>query len=152
VKPEPSPTPIRLPRALFDAIVAHSQEGWPNEICGLLAGRLHKPAEVYRIKNIHEQPQTRYYMDPTEQITAFRDLEERGMELYGFYHSHPASPAEPSKTDRAMALQSDWPAGEQAVYPGAIYFIVSLRDRARPELRAWRLLEDVSLEESIAVE
>lgn len=29
---------VELPRKIYEAIVQHAQEGWPNEICGLIAG------------------------------------------------------------------------------------------------------------------
>ena len=73
---------------------------------------------------------TRYRIDPREQLRAFHDMDDRGEELLGIYHSHPASQPYPSPTDRV-----------ESHYPDAIYVLVSLR-AAEPELRAFRIRED----------
>jgi len=139
---------IRVPRHVLDDMIAHAQEGWPEEICGLVGDVQGLPARAYRVKNIDEQPHIRYLLDPKEQLQAYQEIERRGS-MYGIYHSHPATQAEPSRTDRANALDADAPAGLQAIWPGAIYFIVSLRDRDHPEVRAWRIYEEANVEESI---
>ncbi|RME48739.1 MAG: M67 family peptidase [Chloroflexi bacterium] len=67
-------------------------------------------------------------MDPQEQLRIFKELEAQGWDVAGIYHSHPASPAYPSATDMRLAF-----------YPDAVYFIISLMQRDRPEIRAFRL-------------
>ena len=57
-------------------------------------------------------------------------MDEKGEELAAIYHSHPASQAYPSPTDRA-----------EAHYPDAVYVLVSLRT-AEPEIEAWRIAGD----------
>jgi [CysO sulfur-carrier protein]-S-L-cysteine hydrolase len=69
-------------------------------------------------------------MDPREQLGAFRDMDANGEELVGIYHSHPASQAYPSPTDRA-----------ESHYPDAVYVLVSLRGEP-PEMRAFRIEDD----------
>ncbi len=69
-------------------------------------------------------------MDPRDQIEAMRDMREHNEELFGIYHSHPHSPAEPSATDL-----------EQAEYPEALYIIVSLNTKGVLEMRGFRLKE-----------
>jgi proteasome lid subunit RPN8/RPN11 len=56
----------------------------------------------------------------------------RGLDIVGFYHSHPDHPAEPSRFD----LDHAW--------PNVSYVIVSVRDRLPRELRSWRLRADRS--------
>ena len=72
-------------------------------------------------------PVSRYVIDPVEQIRAFRDMEAKGEELVGIYHSHPISQPYPSPTD-----QREWH------YPDAVLLVLSLRD-AVAELRAFRV-------------
>lgn len=142
---------VRLPRRFYDHIVAHANEGWPNEVCGLLAGQGGRMVHAYSVKNVADDPRVRYHMDAADQFHAMRDMDAHGWDLDGIYHSHPATAPIPSATDRAMALDVSAPRGEQAQFPGAIYFIVSLRDRDHPELRAWRIHEETNVEEAIEV-
>jgi proteasome lid subunit RPN8/RPN11 len=69
-------------------------------------------------------------MDPGDHIRARRQARNRGLDVLGFYHSHPRSPATPSATDRAEA----W-------YPDYLYLIVSLRT-VPAEVRLYRLNPD----------
>jgi len=107
--------------------VAHAQAESPKEACGLLAGRNARPTRVIRCANAHPSPVTRYTIDPREQLRAFRDMEAHGEELVAIYHSHPATQAYPSPTDRA-----------ESHYPEAIYVLVSLRDQT-PDVRGFRI-------------
>lgn len=121
-----------LPRELYDEIVGHALEGWPDEVCGLVAAQPGEgPVRTYRVHNSAETPRTRYLMEPREQFEAMMEIEDRGWELYGIYHSHPSTEAYPSQTDRSLAY-----------YPDAIYLICTLQDRERPQLRAFNILDD----------
>lgn len=102
----------------------------PNECCGVLLGRGEVVDVVFPGRNVHETPQTRYTMHAEDLFRVDRLQNERGWDLVGIYHSHPATKPEPSATDRALAT-----------YPDARYVIVSLRDPAHPEVRAWRIVE-----------
>jgi proteasome lid subunit RPN8/RPN11 len=101
---------------------AHMQSCAPMEGCGLLAGIDDSVREVFLIPSQLQSP-SRFRMDPTEQLRAFRSMEDRGMELIGIFHSHPAdtragsAPAEePSVTDI-----------REAAYP-AVHVIWSRRE------------------------
>lgn len=132
---------IELPRKLYDEIVAHAQEGWPDEVCGLISGRSScLPLRIHRITNVAPNPPTLYIMDPEEQYRTITDIEDQGLDLWGIYHSHPSSEAYPSKTDRGYAF-----------YPDSYYFICSLQDRARPVLRGFLIHGDEVLEQGIRV-
>ncbi|HUQ40947.1 MAG TPA: M67 family metallopeptidase [Candidatus Limnocylindrales bacterium] len=122
---------LALPRAVRDAIVAHARECAPNEACGLISGRAGAASRAIPCTNTHATPTTRYVIDPREQLRAFREMDERGEELVAIYHSHPASQAYPSPTDRA-----------EAHYPDAFYILISLRSDT-PEVRAFRITDDV---------
>jgi proteasome lid subunit RPN8/RPN11 len=118
---------LELPAALRDDIVAHARAEAPKEACGLVAGRDGHATRVIRCQNAHPLAATRYTIDPREQLRAFRDMEANGEELVAIYHSHPATQAYPSPTDRA-----------ESHYPEAIYVLVSLRD-ATPDVRAFQI-------------
>jgi proteasome lid subunit RPN8/RPN11 len=113
----------------YEAMLAHLQDVYPLEGCGLLAGKASIVSRLYRIENILASPY-RYEMDPRQQLQAFQELENAGMELLAIYHSHPAGPEEPSVTDIARAY-----------YPNAVQIIVSLRKRAEPSVRAFTIVD-----------
>ncbi len=100
----------------------------PNECCGLLLGSGDEVRHVFPGRNTHMSPKT-YEMDPRDQLRAFQMMDARGWDLVGIYHSHPATEAYPSTTDRAKAL-----------YPDARYVIISLASDA-PRVRAFRIVE-----------
>lgn len=90
---------------------------------------------MIRCANAHETPNTRYRIDPREQLRAFREMDERDEELVAIYHSHPVSQPYPSPTDRA-----------ESHYPDVTYILLSLRT-AEPEVRAFRILTDGGVRE-----
>ena len=94
----------------------HARESAPDECCGLLLGRAGEIIESARARNVAGDPLTRFLIEPADHIAARRDARHRGLEVVGFYHSHPASPAEPSPRDLA-----------EFSYPDHLYLIVSLR-------------------------
>jgi proteasome lid subunit RPN8/RPN11 len=86
----------------------------PAEACGLLAGLNDLATQIYPVTNILHSP-VRYRMDPKEQLQAFQDIDDAGLELLAIYHSHPDGPDKPSPVDIA-----------EAYYPQSVYLIWSL--------------------------
>ena len=126
---------LKIPKDLVDEMVAHARAEDPNECCGILAGRDGRASVAYRITNVARSP-FRYLMDPQEFLRADMDAEARGLRLVAFYHSHTHSPAYPSPTDVRMAQESGW-TGDSICY-----LLVSLEDKERPVLRAFRIDDD----------
>jgi len=119
---------VKIKRHVIAGIEKQAWECSPFECCGLLAGRTDVIEQLYRLTNTAETPETRYFADPRGIFHAQKLMRTRGEKLLGIYHSHSKSPAYPSPTDV-----------EQAYYPEAVYFIISLAPKL--ELRAYRLLE-----------
>jgi proteasome lid subunit RPN8/RPN11 len=119
---------IILPRQLVNEILYQAQSSPDVEVCGLIAGKDGRPLRAIAISNVSDQPERLFAMDPGAQIDAQRRMREQGEELFGIYHSHPHSPAEPSETDL-----------RQAGYPEALYIIVSLNTKGVLEMRGFRL-------------
>ena len=107
-----------LPRAVRDAVVAHARDAAPRECCGLLVGSPNTIASAIRARNLAENPD-RFLIDPADHIKARRDARASGLDVVGFYHSHPHSAAAPSATDLA-----------EAAYPDHLYVIVGLAGEA----------------------
>ena len=128
-----------LPKRFADEIVKHAHAEVPNECCGLLAGKNGSVLEVFRCDSTEKSPY-RYYLDPKDQIRVMREMDRKGWELVGIYHSHTHTEAFPSKTDVELAF-----------YPEALYFIVSLHDRHAPVIRAFRITDGQIAEEEVVI-
>jgi proteasome lid subunit RPN8/RPN11 len=92
----------------FDTLRAHGEQTYPYECCGVLLGHVEaderRVAEVFACGNTREdRPQDRYHIDPRELVRIQRQGRERGLDIVGFYHSHPDHPAQWSQTDLAEA-------------------------------------------------
>ncbi|MEK6277526.1 MAG: M67 family metallopeptidase [Actinomycetota bacterium] len=116
---------MRIPKHLVDEMVAHAREDAPNECCGMIGGSDGEAVTVYRARNAEASP-LRYSLDAQDQFRVMKEMEERGEELLGIYHSHTASPAYPSQTDVNLAT-----------YPDAVYVIVSLGNSDQPDVRGF---------------
>lgn len=94
-----------------DAIVEiarHAEEGYPNEICGILVGPRggRRATRARRARNtIDQRAHDRYEIDPRDLIRIQREADDAGEDVVGYYHSHPDHPARPSvfDADRAWA-------------------------------------------------
>jgi proteasome lid subunit RPN8/RPN11 len=95
---------LRLPQAVYDAVRAHGEETYPFECCGVLLGRpiengweigLAMRAGNSRVDSAHN----RYSIAPAELVSIERKARDLGLEIAGFYHSHPGHPARWSATD-----------------------------------------------------
>jgi [CysO sulfur-carrier protein]-S-L-cysteine hydrolase len=127
---------MKIPRAMWDELVAHARDDAPNECCGYLRAEDGRVAEVFRAENPRKSPYC-YELDH-KSLFAANDLDEAGFQV-GIYHSHPKSPAEPAQTDINLAH-----------YPHWTYLIVSLA--GEPEVRAWRIADGSVEEEDLVVE
>ncbi len=131
---------MKIPRRLVAAMIAHAEESYPEECCGLLAGTDGVATHVYRVQNVHDTPRVFFEMAPKEQFLAFKNMRHNGLNLVAIYHSHPETPARPSQSDIGLAYD-----------PEPLYLIVSLQQRDKPDLRAYRIVEGTVTEEGIAV-
>jgi proteasome lid subunit RPN8/RPN11 len=98
----------------LETIVAHARDAAPAECCGILVGRQDEIVEAVRCRNLADNP-NRFLIDPKDHFDAGRRARASGLDILGFYHSHPRSTPDPSPTDVA-----------EASYPDHLYLIVSL--------------------------
>jgi proteasome lid subunit RPN8/RPN11 len=75
----------------------------PSEACGLLLGRGETISEARPAANVHPAPATHFEIDPAALIAAHRAAREGGLQVLGYYHSHPTGDPAPSLEDRAQA-------------------------------------------------
>lgn len=120
---------LTIEQRTFDLIVEHAEQGGSAEVCGVLGGLFddeHSVVEsVHRATNVAEAPDSRYLIDPAEQLEIMEHIEDSGEEVVGFYHSHPSGPPRPSATD-----------ADRAAWPDRSYVVVSLE--GRPTANSWR--------------
>jgi proteasome lid subunit RPN8/RPN11 len=137
-------TDLVLERSAWEAVVAHAREGAPEEVCGVLGGRREEDTahvtEVRRVANVADHPESRYELDPVEQVRVMDTLEDAGHAVLGFYHSHPRGPDRPSGVDEA-----------RATWAGYSYCIVSLAGR-EPTVGSWRWTGERFEGESVTVQ
>ena len=136
---------IELSPADLARIRAHGEATYPEECCGILVGRTEKAASgngavlarVVRLVGAEneredENRHNRYLIPPEVILRTEREARADGLDVIGYYRSHPDHPSRPSEFDRDHA------------WPGYSYLIVSVREgRARDE-RSWRLSNDRS--------
>ena len=113
-------SPVRLPRVVRDAIVAHARREAPRECCGFLLGSKRRIAFAVALPNVAPKPRVRYRIADRDHIEIRRWLRRfhPAIEIVGVYHSHPNGDATPSPTDR-----DEWH------YPGWVSVIVGLEKR-----------------------
>ncbi len=146
-----STTRLLLARPQLESIRLHGEQDYPSECCGVLLGRVEGHAkhvvEVVGLKNARrevsraqellpvddpakETERNRFLIDPLNQLRVEKDARARGLEVLGYYHSHPDHPARPSEYDREHA------------WPWYSYVIVSVVRGIAKDLTCWVLAED----------
>ncbi|MGB8479857.1 MAG: M67 family metallopeptidase [Acidobacteriaceae bacterium] len=111
---------LRMAQAQFDAIRRHGEQTYPNECCGVFLGHAEADGntviEAVSAQNTRsDSARNRYQIAPQELIRIQQQARRRGLDIVGFYHSHPDHPAEWSKTDL-----------EEAHWIGCSYVITSV--------------------------
>jgi len=138
----PALTTISLTPAVDAAIRAHGRETFPHECCGALLGKDGVVSEAFPLANTTEEgPRRRFLVRPADYRNAEKRANDAGLDLLGFYHSHPDHPARPSQYD----LDHAWPFFS--------YVIVSVMTGEDTLLTSWRLKDDRSAfdEETVAI-
>jgi proteasome lid subunit RPN8/RPN11 len=107
---------LRIEYADYEALRAHGEETYPNECCGVLLGKniagednsaaaaINHVQQIIRAGNTRtDSAHNRYNIAPQELVKIQRQARGLGLDIVGFYHSHPDHPAQWSKTDFAEA-------------------------------------------------
>jgi len=130
---------LKLGEALAGRIRAHGVQTYPHECCGALLGRDGDgAAETPRVvsdlvplaNRRDDSPRNRFELTPDDVRLAEKAARERGVDLLGWYHSHPDAPARPSEYDRDHA------------WPWYSYIIVSVQKGEPRDMTSWRLQDD----------
>ena len=129
-----------LKKEFFAEMVKQAKLEFPNECCGILAGKEDRIEKIYAMTNAQKSPDN-FFMDPKEQLKVSKEMRALGLEMLGIYHSHVASNAYPSSRDVEMAF-----------YPQVSYVILSLKDQDNPSLRSFKIREGKISAEELKIE
>lgn len=129
---------IRLPEEVLEVMRGEAARRYPEECCGALLGW--EDPEGHRLviravpaTNERGEERERRYLLGAGLVRAFeREAERDGLEVLGFFHSHPDAPAVPSEFDREHA------------WPWYSYLIVPVKRGEPGDVRCWRLRADRS--------
>jgi proteasome lid subunit RPN8/RPN11 len=126
---------VRIPKALTEKMLAHTLGGYPLEACGVFVGSpvAASPAMVEDVVPVEnretEKPRVRYAIAPEDLIRIDREARQRGLEILGYFHSHPDHPARPSETDRQRAADT--------LSDGVIHVVVGVEKGEQATPTAW---------------
>ena len=132
---------LTISSLLYEKIVAHARADHPDEACGVIAGPVgsDRPERFIAMLNAERSP-TFYRFDSLEQLRVWREMDDRDEEPVVIYHSHTATEAAPSRTDRDIAQ-----------IPEAHYVLVSTRDPDTTDFRSYRITGEVITEEPVEI-
>ena len=119
-------------------IRSHGAETYPHECCGALLGR--ETADDAReilalfplVNRRDDSPRNRFSVTTQDVRDAEKAAREKGLDVLGWYHSHPDHPARPSQYDQDHA------------WPWYSYIIVSVANGEPQDMTSWRLADDRS--------
>ena len=124
---------LKVSNPVYEAMREHGEETYPHECCGVMLGHgdetMNEVVEVVRAGNTRtDTAHNRYHIAPQELIRIQRQGREKGLDIVGFYHSHPDHPAQWSPTDFA-----------EAHWLGCSYLIMAIEKGAARQTNAFRL-------------
>ena len=119
---------IQLSRKITNQLLHLAQISPEQEVCGLIGSTNGIASSCYPVENVAEQAETRFQLDPKQQINAISSMREKNEELFAIYHSHPTAPAIPSETDIKLAS-----------YPDTVFLIISLNTKGVLEIRGFNI-------------
>ena len=103
---------LQISYADYEALRTHGEETYPHECCGVLLGKSqpggdgasNRVQQIIRAGNTRtDSAHNRYNIAPQELVKIQRQARGLGLDIVGFYHSHPDHPAQWSPTDFAEA-------------------------------------------------
>jgi proteasome lid subunit RPN8/RPN11 len=102
---------VKISDSALEAVHAHVTEGYPNEICGMLVASKGKRdiIDIRRATNANtSRPRDTYQIDPLEHREIEKECDVAGLEIVGYYHSHPDHASYASIRDTEQAWPDYW--------------------------------------------
>jgi proteasome lid subunit RPN8/RPN11 len=125
---------IEISREAARVMRSHAEACYPRECCGILVGRetdgRREAVEAIACQNAYQGDQSdRFEIDPKDQLAAQKRSRESGLDVVGFFHSHPDEGAYFSQTD----LKNHW--------PGYSNVVMSVRGGQYVEAKCFRVID-----------
>lgn len=158
---------LKIPTEVMEQMRAHAREGYPYEVVGVMAGHWAREKTVARLfrgtnqftvaeetddmttaaalresLEVDGTAANRYFMAPDEMRAIDALCRAEGLDILGFYHTHPDHPARPSETDLRFAQQT---------LPGYSYVIMAVERGEPADVTSWALSDDESRFEREAI-
>ena len=128
-------------------MVEHGLAAFPNEACGLLAGKEGRPVKFFAMRNQDASPVS-YRLDPKEQLQCSTEMEDEGWQTCSGSSTRTRTRRRiPPRPIRTGVLAPDRVGAAMAMFPDAYYLMMSLADRTNPVLRAFRIVEAAEVDE-----
>ena len=132
---------IKIPRTIIAEMITHALEEDPDECCGFLIGDEHEAKRLVRVKNTAKDKRRRYSMNELAVMEIQEEADANGEMFTAVYHSHTYMQAHPSETDVKNATITGW--------TQPYYVLVSLVEKTRPVVRAFKIHPDEVVEEVV---
>ena len=142
----PNEYTLKLSTEIAAQIRNHGVETYPHECCGALLGRDADTTEAASsaatqlareilalfplVNRRDDSPRNRFSVTSEDVHDAEKAARGKGLDVIGWYHSHPDHPARPSEYDRDHA------------WPWYSYIIVSVASGQAGDMTSWRLRDD----------
>ena len=98
---------LKIPQSVYDQLRRRGEAAYPQECCGILLGKFSGVVKLVErtvaVDNSSASPHNHYEISAKSLICTMREARIAGLEILGFYHSHPEYPAKASATDLAEA-------------------------------------------------
>ena len=122
----------KFSKIVSEQMALAAKKAYPNECCGILVGKKSEKGEI-EVTEIREasnqfqgQKSVHFQIDPLFIYRLEQELESRGLEIVGVYHSHPDCPAILSKED------------EKYMVPGLEYVIMSVQKSEVVDVKSYK--------------
>lgn len=130
---------MNITKEIINKLFKHGEKEAPIEACGYLAGIDNRVVKFYPMKNT-DRSREHFSLDPEEQFDVIEKVREEELKLLAVYHTHPESPARPSKEDIKLAYD-----------PEILYVIISLKEKSKG-IKAFKIIEGKVSEGDLIVE
>ena len=90
---------LEVTSGVIATLLEEAARAAPAECCGLLLGHRETVIEARSAANVAANPAQRFEIDPAALFAAHRAARTGGLELLGYFHSHPNGHPRPSPVD-----------------------------------------------------
>jgi proteasome lid subunit RPN8/RPN11 len=94
---------IEVTNDAIEAMRRAGEEEYPQETCGIMLGENNRIIAFQKAPNVHSSPDRHFEIDPQVLIDAHRNARAGGLQVIGYYHSHPDGDPVPSVEDQSCA-------------------------------------------------